>query len=110
MTLLIKQIMADSTTKHANSKRGGARPNAGRHRVYGPGKQSSLWLGAGEEPKRILCLFKKEMKRSGFKHNSKFLAHLLHTGTAQQAEDLFSLSNIHSAEGFVLIMRLCLRL
>ena len=93
--------MADSTTKHANSKRGGARPNAGRHRVYGPGNQSSLWLGAGEEPKKILCLFKEEMKRLGFKHNYKFLEHLLRP--AQQAEDLFPLSSIHSAEGFVLV-------
>jgi len=102
--------MADSPTKHANSTRCGTRPNAGRHRVYASGKQSSLWLGAGEEPKRTLCLFKEEMKRSGFKHNYKFLAHLLQTAHAQQAEDLFSLSNIHSAEGFVLIRRLCLRL
>ena len=93
--------MSDSTTK---SKRGGARPNAGRQRIYGPGKQSSLWLGEGDEPKRVLYWFKEAMKRLGFKRNCDFLAHLL--CTAQQAEPPFPLSNIHPAEGFVLVRRL----
>ena len=56
--------MADHTTPR--TKRGGARPNAGRPRVHTPGKQSSLCLGTGVESARVLKSFKKSEESIGF--------------------------------------------
>ena len=76
--------MADCTT--TRTKRGGARPNAGRHQVHSPGKQSSLWLGTGDKAARVLKRFQEEKNRLKIKHNHEFLDHLLHVqlGTARQ--------------------------
>ena len=75
--------MAHCTT--SRTKRGGARPNAGRHQVHTPGKQSSLWLGTGDKPAKVLKRFQEEKNRLKIKHNHEFLDHLLRQlGTAQQ--------------------------
>ena len=75
--------MADCTT--ARTKRGGARPNAGRHQVHSPGKQSSLWLGTGDKAAEVLKRFQDEKNRLKIKLNHEFLDHLLQQlGTARQ--------------------------
>ena len=69
--------MGDRSTP--GTKRGGARRNAGRHQVHTPGKQSSLWLGTGDKPARVLQFFKEMKNQLGFKHrtNMEFLDYLL---------------------------------
>ena len=67
------------------AKRGGARPNAGRQQVHTPGKQSSVWLGTGEEPARVREWFHEERRRMGFKHSHQFMAHLLQLSAHQNS-------------------------
>ena len=59
------------------TKRGGARPNAGRPRVHEPGNQSSLYLGTGGEPARVRELFREVKNSLGFEHNHECLNYLL---------------------------------
>ena len=77
--------MTDHTT--TRTKRGGARPGAGRPRVYDRGNQVTISLGTGDKSSRVRTSFKEVKNRLGFKRRTdcEFLDYLLQqVGTPQE--------------------------
>ena len=78
-------MTADRTTTHTNG-RGGARPGAGRPRLYDRGDQITICLGTGDKSRRVRTSFKELKNRLGFERRTdcEFLDFLLQqVGTAQ---------------------------